>query len=114
MLGRFSSRTLLRWLETGRPRRVSRRLGTDPALAERLEALTALRSGEAEALDQLLTPTDDFGDRVLAGVQERREVQGTGLVVFDLVGLGFHVGRALLEPPSQRREDDATEGSEVQ
>ena len=107
-----SDRTLRRWLDTGRPKRVERLLD-DPAVSARIEALTALADREVALLRHHVMPGPDFEERVISGVQERRDAYGVGAAVSDLLGLGIHVALALrprpIEPPSDENEESAAE-----
>ena len=49
-------------------------------------------------MGQLVEPEPEFHDRVVQGVRTRIDDYGTASVVADLLGLGFHVGRAMLPP----------------
>ncbi|RMH72951.1 MAG: hypothetical protein D6683_13650, partial [Actinomyces sp.] len=92
---RVSDRALKRWLATGRPAWVGERVATDPAVASRVEALTALGEAERAALDALVSPTPGFVGRAVAGVRSRIDTLETLGVVVDLLGLGLRTGRTL-------------------
>jgi hypothetical protein len=69
---------------------------TDASVAERLEAMTALETVHTEAIEHLVTPQPEFTDRVVQGVRTRIDNYGTVSLMADLLGLGFHVGQAML------------------
>ena len=96
MKPRLSDRILRRWLATGRPSRVGRHVESDPAIAARLDALTALTGAQAGALEDLVTPEPRFEHRTAIGVQQRVAAYEAASTMLDLLGLGFHVGRAVL------------------
>ena len=102
-----SDRTLRRWLSTGRPSRVETLLASDPTVARRLDRLTELDEAEAAALAEVVAPEDDFEDRVLAGVQRRRDGLETASLLTDLLGLGLFVGRAMLPDTDSPDRDDS-------
>ena len=91
----MSDRVLRRWLATGRPARVGRALAADPDLAGRLDDLTALPVAYTAALEELVTPASGFEDRTAVKVKARVDGFGAASALVDLLGLGFHVGRAL-------------------
>ncbi len=99
MMFRPSDRALHRWLETGRPRRIERLLDGDPDLAARVDSLTELSEAESDALEALVSPAQEFERRVETGVQRRIEALETLSTMVDLLGLGFHTGRAVLGEP---------------
>ncbi len=91
---RLPDRALRRWLRSGRPRRVERRLG-DPSVHNRLEEMTALGPSAREALDSLTAADADVIERVTEAVEER--VDGGELAaLIDLVGLGWHTAAAVV------------------
>jgi hypothetical protein len=102
----ISDRALRRWLATGKPKRVERALGRSSAVAARLDALSELNEQQLAALEGLVTPTQDFENRVLAGVQRRRDLYGAASLLADLLGLGVHTARALVERSSLGVEED--------
>ncbi len=108
MSRRVSDRALRRWLATGRPSRIARLVADDQSIAARLDELTSLTAGETTALEDLVTPSDDFERRTAIGVQQRVDAYGTTAAVVDLLGLGFHVGRAVM---GDRRKNVRDEGS---
>ncbi len=112
MRRKVTDRSLRRWLDTGRPTRVGEAIETDPSVAERLEAMTALERVHTEAIDRLVTPQPDFTDRVSQGVRTRIDNYGTVSLMADLLGLGFHVGQAMLvtdeNPDGSRPDSDAS------
>lgn len=95
MRRRVSDRVLRRWLETGRPTRISRALAFDAELAARLDAFTSLSTAYSEAIEKLVTPTVGFEERTAVRVRARIDGYGTASALVDLLGLGYHVGRAL-------------------
>lgn len=103
MFQKPSDRTLRRWLATGKPKRVLILLERDPRVAERLDELSKLDTDERSALDVLVTPAEDFEERVLVGVKQRQAAPDTAGLALDLLGLGLHVGRAFFEPAPKRR-----------
>lgn len=104
---RVSDRALRRWLATGRPRRVEARLASDPSVARRLDQLTELDEAEAAALAGVVAPEEDFETRVLAGVHRLRDGMDTAALLTDLLGLGLHVGRAMLPDADRPGPDDS-------
>jgi hypothetical protein len=96
MRRRISERSLRRWLATGRPRWVGRRIDTDPLVMARVDSMTALEVDEVEALAALVTPHPDFAQRTAAGVRHRIDGLETLGVIADLVGLGWQTSRALI------------------
>ncbi len=112
MRRRVSDRSLRRWLDTGRPARVADAIEADPSVAERLDAMTALRAADSEAIGHLVTPPPQFHDRAYEGVRDRIDRYETMSVVADLLGLGFHVGQVMLAPDEGAdRADDETDGT---
>lgn len=113
MRHRATDKKLRRWLETGRPRWVGEAVVDDPSIAERVDQMTALSPADLGALERLVEPPPQFGERVASGVRQRIDNYGTVALLADLVGLGYHVGRALLPPhtgqaPRKSSTDDAT------
>ena len=106
MTKRPSDRVLRRWLRTGRPRRVERRLDDDPAVQQRLETLTALDGRAVAAIDVVTTPLPGFRDRTATKVRERAADDDFFDVVLDLLGLGFHVGQAMARPDESDRHEE--------
>ena len=98
-----SDRLLKRWLKTGRPHRIERLLDSEPDVARRLEALTAIDETHRDVLSGLVAPGIDFEARTVAGVKKRSDAQNTASLVVDLVGLGVHLGRALSRPTARRK-----------
>jgi hypothetical protein len=75
-----------------------------PRVAERLEALTDLRSDEREALTEVLAPQAGFEERVAGGI--RRQLDGEVIeLLIDLCGLGWHTATSLLEPENETPQD---------
>ena len=107
MRRRPSDRQLRRWLRTGRPRRIAELIETDDVVLARLEALTRLDQADVAALDELAKPRDDFEVRTVTAVQARRNDDGTASMVADLLGLGFHVGRALMNRPAADGDEES-------
>ena len=79
-------------------------------MVERLEAITALETVHTEAIEHLATPQPDFTDRVVRGVRNRIDNYGTVSLMADLLGLGFHVGQAMLS--SDDDPDDSLQDSD--
>ncbi|MGB5759721.1 MAG: hypothetical protein WBM50_22590 [Acidimicrobiales bacterium] len=65
-------------------------------VAERLDALTRLRSDEMEALTGALAPRHGFEERVAGGVRRQLDSEIVDLLV-DLCGLGWHTATSLLD-----------------
>lgn len=107
-----SDRVLRRWLETGKPGWVDDAAASDPAIAQRLEAMSALSTDGRGALERLVEPRPDFEARVTAGVRSRIDNYGTASLLAEMVGLGFHVGRALFPPGDEDEGRDRTPDSE--
>jgi len=93
---RISDRTLNRWLRTGRPRRVERRL-SDPDMTARLDAMTRLTSSEARALTDAIAPPPDLHERLAERVTRRVDGEIVSALI-DLYGLGWHTASAVFEP----------------
>ncbi len=98
-----SDRTLRRWLATGRPRRVQRLMESRPDIVARLDALSELDAGHAAALREVVATPDGFTDRVVAKVRRRQDEYTAASLLADLLGLGFHVGSALIDPVEDDR-----------
>lgn len=96
MRGRLSDRKLRRWLSTGKPRRVDRLLASDSVMSGRLDELSRLDPAHTAVLTQGSAPRSGFSDRTVTKVQERIDVYATVALVADLLGLGWHTGRAVL------------------
>lgn len=96
MRRRISDRSLRRWLRTGRPRGVTRRLEVDETLRSRLEEMTRLDRSETSVLRRLTEPLPLFQERVEAGVRQMDDGKGTSALVADLLTLGVRVGTSLL------------------
>lgn len=99
----ISDRTLLRWLQTGKPRRVTRRLD-EPRISERLEAMTRLSPAQVEALTEVLAPPEGLGPGLVDRLFGHDDSEALGVIV-DLCGLGWYTASAILE------SDDHTDGS---
>lgn len=93
---RPSDRTLRRWLNTGRPRRIER-LIERADISQRLEVLTQLNIEETEALRRSLNPIGGFENRISVGVRGRLDIEVTALIL-DLGSLGWHTATSLLGP----------------
>lgn len=106
---RPTDRQLRRWLKSGRPRRIGDLVG-EPEIDQRLEALTELQDAHRLAISELTAPIEQFEERIIAGVQTRKDNQGTASLLADLLGLGFHVGRALSSPASPRSDKSSSGG----
>ena len=104
---RVSNRVLRRWLTTQHPRRVEALLDADQSVAGRLEALTALDDSVAAALAIAVAPPTAFEARAVAGLRQRQQAYGALSALGDIFALGYHVGRAILEPhESDHRAED--------
>ena len=106
---RISDRTLRRWLRTGRPGRVVRRLD-DPDITARLDALTQLTRGEAEALATAVAPPPGMHDRLTERVAGRVDHE-TMTALVDLCGLGWHTASAVFNPVDRGDGDAPQDGS---
>ena len=93
-----SDRTLRRWLATGRPKRVHRLMESRPDVVARLDALSELDAAHAAALHGVVATPDGFTERVVAQVRRRHDEYTAASLLADLLGLGFHVGSALIDP----------------
>ena len=92
-----STRTLQRWLATGRPRRIEQMLDSDPSVVARLEAMTALDGEHVDGLHALVDPPQDFGPRVTSGLRQRWESYDAAVALADLLGLGLQFGRVMFD-----------------
>ncbi len=108
-----SDRLLRRWLTSGRPRWVGKRIQTDPAVAARLETMTALDVEHVESLVALVQPAPAFPERVVVGMHARIDALETLGVIVDLMGVGWQTSRALMtdqsvntDPPESARSTD--------
>ncbi|MCA1705973.1 MAG: hypothetical protein LC808_23010 [Actinobacteria bacterium] len=112
MRARLSDRKLRRWLSTGKPRRVDRLLETNSAISARLDQLSRLDPALIAALAQMSSPPTGFGTRTVAAVQDRIDAYATVALVADLLGLGWHTGRAVLGDPTVPPEPESRETPE--
>lgn len=105
---RFSDRVLRRWLATGRPSRVRRRLDADPVVGARLDSLSELSRDQTRAISVVVRPTPGFDERATAGVHRRLQSVELAALVADMVGAGVEVVRLLAAPPQpDQAERDA-------
>jgi len=104
-----SDRLLRRWLASGRPRWVGERIQSDPAVAARLETMTALDVEHVESLAALVQPAPAFPERVVVGMRARIDALETLGVIVDLMGVGWQTGRALMT--DQSVDTDAPDGA---
>jgi hypothetical protein len=69
---------------------------SDPTVAARLEAMTALDAEHVETLAELVRPARAFPERIVVGVRSRIDALETLGVLVDLMGVGWQTGQALL------------------
>ncbi len=114
---RISDRTLRRWLETGTPRRVGRRLHHDPGLERRIRSLSDLDAAQVEAIRIATAPPADLVRTTTHGVKRQLKDRGVVSTIGDFLGLGVRTAEVYLtqsdSPDTRRAEsresDDSSE-----
>lgn len=99
-----SERTLARWLRTGRPHSVERHLD-DPRVIEILDRLTVIDDEVADGLATLTAAPAAVTERAIDDVRRRADRADLAALV-DLVGLGWHTGRAVAGGARRDRDDE--------
>lgn len=104
----ISDRTLRRWLDHGRPKRVSRRLQHDTALEDRLRSLSDLDEAQLAAITLATAHPEDLIETTTNAVNRELADRGVLATIGDLLGLGVRAAEVLLTT----RERDVTDGGE--
>ncbi|MGH9245721.1 MAG: hypothetical protein ACRD29_15670 [Acidimicrobiales bacterium] len=85
---------------------MERLIERDSATSTRLDELSRLDAAHTAALAELSIPLAGFPDRIATAAHERINTYATIALVADLLGLGWHTGRAVLGDPTVRPEPD--------
>ena len=109
-----SRQRLLRWLDTGEPRRVERHVDECPACQAVLEDLSALGDDLVADLQAATRPPDDLTARTHGGVDGRLRDEAAFGAFLDLFAVGWDVARTILDPttvrdPAHAADDPADE-----
>ena len=116
MRSRHPSRTRLqRWLATGEPRRVDRHVASCERCQSILDELSRLDEAVVADLHEVVTPPDDFDERISEGVDDRLRDEEAAGAFFDLFTIGWDVMRHVLDPDgpddSAQSDEEAADGS---
>lgn len=97
---------LIRWLESGKPRRVGRHIEACDVCLERVEAVSDLGGGLRSELESASAPPDDLQLRTTGGVQGRLASEEAVVAWLELFSVPWQTAATLLEidPITPRRE----------
>lgn len=88
---------LVRWLETGRPRRVGRHVEGCDLCMERLEAVSDLDGGLITGLESASAPPADLHARTTGGVSDRLAAEEALASVIDLFTVPWRTAASILD-----------------
>lgn len=89
---------LVRWLETGRPRRVGRHIEECDVCMERLEDVSDLDGGVLTGLESASAPPADLHARTAGGVSDRLAAEEALSTVLDLFTVPWRTASSILDP----------------
>lgn len=102
-----SERTLRRWLASGKPSRVTRRLEWDGSLDARLDEISGFDEVSSDAFQRFMALPDDFEERTGAAVRGRIESASVGSLLADIATIAFRTGQVLAAPDAADLEPTA-------
>lgn len=89
---------LVRWLETGRPRRVGRHVEDCDECMERLDVVSDLDGGLITGLQSASAPPADLHARTTGGVSDRLAAEEALSSVLDLFTVPWRTAASILDP----------------
>ena len=92
-----SDEALVRWLESGKPRRVGRHVEECGACLERVEEVSDLDGGLVTHLESASAPPPDLHVRTTGGVQGRLAAEEALAAALELFAIPWQVASTLLD-----------------
>lgn len=98
---------LMRWLESGRPRRVGRHVEACDTCLERVEVVSDLDGGLRSELESASAPPEDLHRRTTGGVQGRLAAEDSLVAWLELFSVPWQTAATLMEidPLTPQRGD---------
>lgn len=105
---------LLRWLESGRPRRVGRHVEECDVCMARLEAVSDLDGGLLSDLESASAPPSDLHTRTTGEVADRLAAEEALASVLELFAVPWRTATSILDPAPIRTGPSGPDRSEEQ